>query len=129
MSQASERLLLIDDSYHSAKVASMIADHLLESDRQPYIFSINHYAGPPRNAACPLVYDWSYKRSVGITRAHKPGARTWIVAALMRGYTVQRCDKDHRPDGPSGNIERARWSAQNYQSYIKGKSDDDDIPF
>jgi hypothetical protein len=125
MSQASDRLLKIDDSISSAEIATMIADYLLESDRLPYAFSIDHNVGPPHYRACPLRYDWKLGKTVGIETENSHVARQWLVEAAMNGFIVSRVDRKHKPDGPSNSIERAR-SRANTRRF---KFDDDDIPF
>lgn len=125
MSQASERLWGIDDELPSVAVAALIADYLLESDRLPYAFSIDHNVGPPGYKRCPMHYEWKLGKTVGIETAYRNVARQWLIDAAMKGFTVSRVGLNHKPDGPSNSIERAR-SRANTRRF---KFDDDDIPF
>lgn len=126
MSKAQAQLLAITPKVPDYTVALMIADVMTESEREPYCFSINHSVGPPDRKACPLPYDWAYKKTVGITKKSRAEAEKWLVHALMKGYTVERVSpKDHLPDGGSCySIATARRRA-----YICDIDDEDDIPF
>jgi hypothetical protein len=127
VSRASQRLLEIDDAVSSAQVAVLIADYLLESDRIPYCFSIDHNVGPPRYTKCPVQYHWGHKKTVGILSTDLQWTRGWITEALLAGYTVSRVDRKHRPDGPASNIEAARRRAATHRTLRD--LPDDDIPF
>src|ERR1700757_4941011 len=73
-----------------ADVAKLVARYMLESDRVPYWFSIDHDIGPPKYAACPVDFDWSAKKRVGIKTNNRARAEKWIAAAVLAGYTVSR---------------------------------------
>ena len=100
------------------QVARLVAMYLLEADRQPYWFSIDHDIRPPKMAACPVDFDWAKKDRVGIKTDSKARATEWIKNAALTGYTVQRDNGDPL----TMSIKRARQRASFAQS-------DDDIPF
>lgn len=112
-------------------VALLIANALLESDRQPYCFSINHDIRPPKNLACPVTYDWSLRGHVGIETWGRFTAREWIINALLKGYSVAKVHPKQRiVEGLSYSIETVRARAEFYQRpKAESTHDDDDIPF
>lgn len=102
-------------------VAALVARYMLENDRQPYWFSINHDIRPPAMKACPLEFDWAMKDRVGIkTRLHHR-AKKWIIDAALLDYTVSS-------EGPGKaltmSVARARRLAE-----IAQLPPDEDIPF
>lgn len=116
-------LLTITSGHDDTVVARMIADYMMESDRQPYWFSINHNPGPPRNLACPVDYDWVLKGRVGIKTLDKRRAHAWIVRAVSHGYDISR--EGGKP--LTSSIAIARRRAENHQR--PKLENDDDIPF
>lgn len=101
----------------------MIADAMLESDRQPYWFSINHNPGPPKCLACPVDYDWVLKGRVGIKTPNRRRAHAWIMRAALHGYEIAR--EGGKPLTFSLAIVRRR---AHYHQTPKLENDDD-IPF
>lgn len=126
------RLLEIKDESDS-EVARLIAEAALESDKQPYCFSINHNVGAPDFKGCPLVYDFRWGKTVGINTMDRKRAYLWIVSALNRGYTVTRAGhktqgiKDREPYGFAYDISHVRLRAFYHQQ--PKPENDDDIPF
>lgn len=118
-----------------AELAEFAAEKLLETDRQPYCFSINHNVGPPKNMACPLLYDFVYGKTVGIETQDRVRAYRWIEQAILQGYTVSRAasDRQHKYGvarfavyGPSSSLKYLRMQEE-YLARVS--SNDDDIPF
>lgn len=129
---AIRKLLDITFGNSDAEVASMIADALLESDRLPYCFSIDHNIGAPKFAACPFHYDFTYGKTVGINTHDRQLAHGWIREAALKGYAVTRAGhhtpsiKDKEGYGPAYTIKRCRERAE----FMRRPADDeDDIPF
>lgn len=120
---ASRRLLMLKPDAQDRLISQMIAEAMLETDRQPYWFSINHDIRPPKNLACPLHYDWILKDRVGIKTLVRETARKWIAAAAMHGYQISR--EGGHPLTTSIAIARRR--AENHQR--PRTDDEDDIPF
>ncbi len=120
----SARLLEIKPDLPARNVSEMIAAAMLETDRQPYWFSINHDIRPPKCLACPLHYDWALKDRVGIKTLNRERAHKWIANAAFRGYQVNR--EGGRPLTLSLEIARRRAE---YHQRPKPEIDDDDIPF
>jgi hypothetical protein len=73
-----------------ATVARLVTLYMLESDRQPYWFSINHDIRPPAMKKCPLEFDWAIKDRVGIKTRMRHRAEKWITDAALAGYTIAR---------------------------------------
>jgi hypothetical protein len=117
------KLLEIQPHFPDRQVALMIAAAMLESDRQPYWFSINHDIRPPKCLACPVQYDWAIKDRVGIKTLARTRAEHWIAEAALRGYTVSR--EGGKPLACSIAIARRRAE---YHQQPKLENDDD-IPF
>lgn len=140
LKSAAQALLEVNLSTSNIMIASRIAAALLENDRQPYCFAINHDIRPPKCLACPLDYDWSLKDHVGIETQDRRKAEHWIEQAALKGYVIStagvsghntavRC---HQPYGLTYSIRKARERAEWHQSDLerKAKGDpDDDIPF
>lgn len=105
-------------------VAALVALYMLELDRQPYWFSINHDIRPPAMKRCPLEFDWAIKDRVGIKTRLQHRTKQWIIDAAMRGYTISS-------EGPGRvltmSIARARRLAEIAQR--PRLDNDDDIPF
>lgn|SRR6478736_1867918 len=118
------RLLTISPSLPDRNVAAMIAAMMLEIDRQPYWFSINHDTRPPACRACRLDYDWNLKGRVGIKTMNRERARRWITHALLLQYQVSR--EGGKP--LTSSLEIARRRAANHQR-PPSENTDDDIPF
>jgi hypothetical protein len=109
-------------------IAQHIASALLESDRQPYCFSINHDIRPPKNEACLVPYDWALKGRVGMVTQDVVAARAWIIAAACAGYSIAMAHpKSHTVDGLSYSIKTVRTRIE-FKLRHKD-NDDDDIPF
>lgn len=126
MKSVAQRLLDIKPDASDREVAMLIAEYMLEADRVPYRFAINHDVRPPKNLACPLAYDWTRRDVVGIDTSNKELARKWLTNAVLRGYTVSQYVK-FDPVGRSSSLQRARGRAALHQM---PKGDDaDDIPF
>ena len=125
MTSYAQKLLGLKPDAHDVDVAVMIAEALLESDIKPYTFSINHNVGAPKYEACPLDYHWTLKKEVGIAMQSRVHARLWIIAALMKGYTVTQAHPKARV-ASSNSIARARSRAAYHQ---QPKDHEDDIPF
>lgn len=125
------RKLLDIDFESDEEVASMVATALLEIERLPYSFSINHNIGAPLFVACPLPYAFAYGKTVGICTQDRAVAFKWINDAILKGYAVTRAGyhtpgiKDREGYGPAYTIERCRERAQ----FHRRPADDDDIPF
>lgn len=127
---ASQRLLEFNPAVADSVIASIIADLLLESDRQPYVFGIYHSVRAPKYEACPVDYDWTLGGRVGIHTSIRLKARVWIREAALRGYAISRADpKTHRPEGPSISIKSARDRAAWFRDRKSREENDDDIPF
>lgn len=135
---AAQKLLDIQSHASGQVVAIFIAEALLESDRQPYCFAINHDIRPPKCLACPLDYDWSLKDHVGIETQDRRKAEHWITQAAMKGYTVSMAGVSghnvpsprHQPYGTAISIASARRRAEWHQrTPEQKKADDDSIPF
>lgn len=120
MINASAKLLDITRATSDRQVAMILAEAMLERDRVPYWFSINHDIRPPKCLACPLDYDWSLKGRVGIKTLARTRALKWITDAALAGYEISR--EGGRPLTSSLVIARRR--AEYHQT-----PDDDDIPF
>lgn len=118
-------LLAITPAVPDRAVAYMIAGYLLESDRTPYWFSINHNPGPPRNLACPVEYDWTLKGRVGIKTQVRLLACKWIERAALAGYEISR--EGGKP--LTASIASARRRAEYAQRPKPEINNDDDIPF
>src|SRR6266704_2725346 len=84
----SAKLLEIRPETTDRQIALMIAAALLESERQPYCFAINHDIRPPKHKACPLDYDWALKDHVGIETQDRRKAERWLARAALKGYTI-----------------------------------------
>lgn len=122
-----QKLLEMNPNLPDRTVAEMIAAVMMEGHYyarpHDYYFSIEHDIRPPKNAACPVHYDWALKDRVGIKTLHRETARRWIVHALLLKFSVSR--EGGKP--LTCSIERARRRAENHQ---RPKVDtDDDIPF
>lgn len=125
---SAQRLLEINPTASDDIFAALIAEALLESDRQPYCFSINHDIRPPKNKACPLPYDWALAARLGITTHYRVRAREWIIQAALARYTVSQARaKTLALHGLSLSIRTARARAEYHQR--PNKENDDDIPF
>lgn len=131
------QLLEIKPDMPDYKVAALIAGAMLETDRVPYMFSIDHNIGAPKFEACPLHYDFTYGKTVGIETMKRYEAREWIIRALLMGYNVTAAASDrkrkfgvaHRaPYGVAHSIKRARSRADFHAKLANGELDDD-IPF
>ena len=120
-----KKLLEIKPETSDRRIASMIAEYMLETDRTPYVFAINHNVRPPKCLACPVHYDWAIKDRVGINTTDKEKARRWLIHAAMLGYIVDRYDDQ---TALTCSIAIARRRAEIHQR-PKPKLDDDDIPF
>lgn len=129
------KLLEIQPTTPNRQVALMIAAALLESERQPYCFAINHDIRPPKNKPCPLDYDWALKGHVGIETQDRRKAEAWLARAAIRGYTISPAGTSlrnstapcHQPYGTTASIAIARRRAEWHQKPQSEK--DDDIPF
>lgn len=108
-----------------AGVAKLVALYMLETERIPYWFSINHDIRPPAMKACPIRFDWAKKDRVGIKTNIKPMAEAWIIDAARAGYVVQRDNGTPL----TMSIARARDLAKWAQRTPEEKAHDDDIPF
>lgn len=102
------------------QVAKLVVLYLLEADRQPYWFSIDHDIRPPKMLACPVDFDWAKKDRVGIKTSIKTRAGAWIKRAALAGYSVTRDNGEPL----TMSIKRARQ-----QAYYAQMPDDEDIPF
>jgi hypothetical protein len=102
------------------EIARLVALYMLEMERIPYWFSIDHDIRPPAMRACPVRFDWAKKDRVGIKTNIRPMAEAWIIEAALHGYTVQRDNGTPL----TMSIKRAREIAKWAQT-----PDDDDIPF
>lgn len=145
LKSAAQKLLDIQPHASDQAVAVFIAEALLESDRQPYCFAINHDIRPPKCLACPLEYDWSLKDHVGIETQDRRKAEHWITQAALKGYTVAPAGMSghnqafprHQQYGLTYNIANVRRRAEWHQGEetrraaykAAGKDMDDDIPF
>lgn len=119
----SARLLTITADNSDRNVANMIAAAMLETDRQPYWFSINHDVRPPKCLACPVHYDWNLKDRVGIKTLVRERAFDWIASAAMHGYQINR--EGGKPLTSSIAIARRRAEMAQRPKL----ENDDDIPF
>jgi hypothetical protein len=93
-------------------VAALVALYMLESDRRPYHFSINHDIRPPAMKRCPLRFEWAIKDRVGIKTNIRAHAEKWIIEAALAGYTISR---EGREPVLTMSLDRARqraWYAQ-----------------
>jgi hypothetical protein len=97
---------------------------MLETDRTPYVFSINQNIRPPLCLACPVAYDWAIKDRVGINTLDRQRAWDWIVHAVILGYSVERTNDK---SALTLSIAIARRRAEYHQR--PKLADDDDIPF
>lgn len=119
----SARLLTITAANSDRNVSEMIAAAMLETDRQPYWFSINHDVRPPKNLRCPLHYDWALKGRVGIKTLDRERARKWIASAVIHGYQI-----DREGGVPlTSSLVIARRRAENHQR--PQLENEDEIPF
>ncbi len=125
--RAAEQLLEITDATSVREIAVLVAEAMLETDRQPYAFCINHNVGKPDYKACPLEYDWHRGALVGIDTMNRTRALSWIGHAISRGYIVSTVDRKHKPDGSSMSLDKARSRAAYHQR--PKVENDDDIPF
>lgn len=114
---------MITDANSDRNVSEMIAAMMLEIDRKPYWYTINHDIRPPKNMACPLYYDYALKDRVGIKTLVRERARKWIARAALLGYTVAR--EGGKP--LTSSLEIARRRAANHQR--PPLENDNDIPF
>jgi hypothetical protein len=141
LKSAAQALLEIKSHTPDQAVAGLIVNALLESDRQPYCFAINHDVRPPKCLACPLEYDWSLKDHVGIETPDRRKAEHWITQAVLKGYTVSMAGVSgrnvasprHQPYGATMSIpwarKRAKWHQSDLARKASGEDLDDDIPF
>ena len=106
-----------------AEVARLVALCMLESDRQPYWFSINHDIRPPAMKACPIGFDYAKKDRVGIKTRLRSRAEQWITDAALAGYEI---DREGGGMSLTMSITRARRLAERAQT---PRTDDEDIPF
>ena len=106
-------------------VATLVALYMLESERQPYWFSINHDIRPPAMKRCPLEFDWAIRDRVGIKTNIRPRAEKWIIDAALAGYNVSR---EGREPSLTMSLARARQRAW-YAQHKPEIGDDDTIPF
>jgi hypothetical protein len=120
----SQRLLAITPEISERQVATLIAEYMVETERLPYWFSINHDVRPPKCLACPIGYDWASKARVGIKTSDKRKAWGWIKDAVMLGYEVRR---EGDTFALTSSIAIARRRAETHQR--PPLSGDDDIPF
>ena len=121
---AASQLAAIDGSQTDEAIALLIAEALLESDRQPYCFGINHDVRAPNYEPCPYRYDWRLGGTVGIETDIHLRAKLWITHALIGGYDVFRASvRTHKPESGPHSIKRCRVTAE-YR-----RRPDDDIPF
>ena len=105
-------------------VAKLVALYLMESDRQPQWFSINHDIRPPAMKRCPLSFDWAVKDRVGIKTNIRPRAAQWIIDAALAGYIISREGR-----GPDLTMSLARARQRAWYAQHKPVLGDDDIPF
>ena len=106
-------------------VAKLVALYLLESDRHPYWFSINHDIRPPAMKRCPIEFDWALGDHVGIKTNIRPRAEKWIIDDALAGYRVSR---EGRPPALTLSLAVARAGAA-YAQRPRVVYGDDDIPF
>jgi hypothetical protein len=130
-------LLEIAPDADDPTIAALIAEALLESERLPYCFSIDHNIGAPKYEACPLDYDFAWGKTVGIDTSDRERAKQWLIKAMLRKYTVTLASgrmgfppgiRFHAPHGSPHSISRAKMRAQFHQR-PKPENNDDDIPF
>jgi hypothetical protein len=104
-------------------VARLVALYMLETDRQPYWFSINHDIRPPGMKRCPIGFDYAKKDRVGIKTRVRHIAEKWLTDAALAGYDISS-------EGPGHiltmNIARARRLAERAQA---PPLTDEEIPF
>lgn len=114
---------LLKPDAHDVDIARLVAQYMLETDRQPYWFSINHDIRPPAMKACPIGFDWAIKDRVGIKTRMRHRAEKWITDAALAGYIISS-------EGPGKvltmSTARARRLAERAQ---RPPLTDDDIPF
>jgi len=122
MSINTQNLLDISPDASDRKIANLIAEYMLETDRTPYVFSINHSVRPPLCLPCPVPYDWTIKDRVGINSTDKERARRWIIQAAMLGYSVERT-------GDKTALTMSIAIARRRAKYHQMSSNDDIIPF
>lgn len=129
------KLLAITNATPDSEVAKLIACAMLETDKLPYAFSINHNIGPPDNKRCPLEFDWSYKNTVGIETMDNLVAMNWLTRAALGGYVLTGAvpakgfrgpgQKVHDRLGAPYSIVNARRRAE----WAQAPKNDYDIPF
>ncbi len=128
----SAELLKIRPDVSDRRIAMMIAEALLELDRQPYCFTINHDVRPPKSVPCRVHYDWARKDRVGITTLDRERARRWLIRAALAGYTISQAQskgrEKHHPTGRSLSLTIARNRAE-YERNLSKLDFNDDIPF
>lgn len=129
MSTVLERMLAVTDKVDDIAVSALIAEKLIfYNTTSRYRFAINHDIRPPKCTACPLDYDWSLGKTVGIGTSSKARAIKWLTDAAVRGYEIDTVDGQRKSTGSrTESIKRVRERARYHQ---QPKDDtDDDIPF
>jgi len=129
MKNASRMLLEIGPAVPDITVAKLLTDKCMSLTDRPYRFMIDHDIGGPGYLACPLAFDWSKKKHVGIELMNPHLISRWLTKAFLSGYTVCQVDVTRKPIGFPHSIAIARRRAALYQTLKLPLENDDDIPF
>lgn len=125
----------ITEHWTDQRVADLLALAIVEPERIPYCFLIDHNTRGPGFPASPVAYDFETKGGVGIETMDKEKAREWLAKAILLGYTAHHAGPEQRrrsglkprqPYGDSYSIRRARQRADWKR---RPQDDTDDIPF
>lgn len=123
----------VTEKWSDWRVATLLANSIVEIERVPYCFVINHDVR--KGEACPVKYDFTYKGMVGIETEDKETAQIWLETVLALGYRANHAGPEMRrrsgcrprqPYGDTYSVESVRRRADHKR---RPPDDDDDIPF